>query len=67
MMYLQYQRIESVAGGITCTPREFVKAAHSKLSKVGKRAEHREARHLWLREGLKYLSDAKGFVRAYRL
>ena len=61
MMYAQYCRIESNAGGCTCTARQFVKAAHSMLLKRYRRSHaSRTSRHLWLRDGLKQLTEARG-------
>ncbi len=60
MMYAQYCRIESNAGGCTCTAREFVRAAHSCLLKRYRRDHtRRTSRHLWLRDGLKQLAEAR--------
>lgn len=63
MMFSQYCRIESNAGGVSCTVREFVRAAHSCLLKryrFGKGArETRTSRHLWLRDGLKQRLEAR--------
>jgi hypothetical protein len=35
MMFAQYCRIETRAGGVCCTPREFIKSAHKCLTKKG--------------------------------
>ncbi len=52
MMFAQYCRIETKAGGISATNRAFVRAAHSLLSNRGKSQQMRLMRHRWLREGL---------------
>ena len=57
MTYAQYLRIETKAGGVSATPRQFIKAAHSLLSDQGKSKDRREWRHQWLREGLAYLKN----------
>jgi hypothetical protein len=67
MMYSQYCRIESKAGGVTCTPRQFVRAAHSRITPAARRRAYRDARHAWLRDGLVHLQDAKALVRDFRL
>lgn len=59
MMFSQYCRIESAAGGVFCTEREFIREAHKLLSKTGKSHDQREARHAWLRDGLKMRLDAR--------
>jgi hypothetical protein len=55
----QYMRIETIAGGFQCSPRAFVKAAHTKLTKDGKSPHARELRHLWIRNGLARLVRRK--------
>ena len=56
MMFAQYCRIESLAGGVSCTPREFIKACHSVLQKRYRFGIHartvRTGRHAWIRSGL---------------
>lgn len=52
MMFAQYCRIESLAGGVWATKREMIRAAHMMLTPLGKSREQREARHAWLREML---------------
>jgi hypothetical protein len=64
-MYSQYCRIESAAGGVSCTPKEFIKAAHKCLKKSGRSRKQREARHTWLREGLALRIDARVTYRQY--
>ena len=59
MQFSQYCRIETAAGGVGCTPRQFIKAAHGLLSPKGKNRQSREARHAWLREGLAMLGGAR--------
>lgn len=59
MQYAQYKRIETKAGGISATNREFIKAAHSVLSKQGKSRNCRINRHEWLRDGLLLLTTSR--------
>jgi len=59
MMHSQYLRIQSKAGNVFCTPKEFIKAAHFVLNKKGKSSQMRKERHLWLRSGLKQMSEQK--------
>ncbi len=57
MQFGTYCRIEADAGGITCTDREFIKAAHGRLSTSGKSRTERTWRHLWLRDGVAKLNS----------
>ncbi len=54
MMYAQYCRLESKAGGVFATDRKFIRAC---LSVIRKRSRYsrksRTLRHKWIREGLK--------------
>ena len=52
MTFAQYLRIENDAGGVGCSDRQFIKAAHGLLSPDGRKRWLRDARHDWLREGL---------------
>lgn len=64
MMYAQYCRIESKAGGCGCTRRQFIRAALSKLKAKARRSRaQREARHLWLLEGLEYHRKSQQLYR----
>lgn len=54
MTFAQYLRIETIAGGVGCTDRAFIKALHSRLSDRGKTREHRDWRHTLIRAGLEY-------------
>ena len=58
MMFAQYCRIESLAGGVHASPREMIRAARTMLTPLGKSREQREARHQWLREMLDMHHDA---------
>ena len=58
MMFAQYCRIESRAGGVHASPRAMIRAARTMLTKRGKSREQREARHEWLREMLTMHHDA---------
>ena len=60
MMFAQYCRIESKAGGVSCTRREFIRAARTLLTPKGRTCRRtRDARHAWLREGLAMRADAR--------
>lgn len=52
MMFAQYCRIESRAGGCCSTSRAMIRAAHSMITSKGKSRECRESRHAWLRSML---------------
>ena len=52
MIHTQAMRIESLAGGVAATNRQFIRAAHTLLSTKGKSAAMRKQRHEWLRGGL---------------
>lgn len=62
MTFGQYCRTETAAGGVTCSNRDFIRAAHTLLSGEGKARAMRDARHVWLRDGLDRLESAR---RAY--
>lgn len=62
MTFAQYCRIETAAGGVHCTNREFIRAARALLSTDGKARAQRKARHMWIRDGLDQLESAR---RAY--
>lgn len=64
MTYPQYCRIETAAGGVTCTARQFIREARKVLSAQGKSREMRVPRHKWLRHGLYILKDARQVYRA---
>lgn len=63
MYHGQYQRIESKAGGVGCTARQFIRAAHSKLSPIGRSRAQRSERHEWLRHGLEQLTESRALYR----
>lgn len=64
MMYGQYCRIESRAGGVNATHRQFIRAALSCIKKPYRfRRASRNWRHQWLREGLEALSAASRSCR----
>jgi hypothetical protein len=67
MPYSQYCRIEQAAGGIGCTARAFVRAAHSKLKKHARGRLYRDQRHAWLRDGLRHLEEARHDARRMRI
>ena len=66
MNYAQYCRIESKAGGASCTVREFVRACHSVLSDAGKGRDKRDLRHEWIRAGLCQRQKARDLIARYR-
>jgi hypothetical protein len=60
MMYSQYLRIESLAGGVGCSNRAFIRAALSRLKKKARRKiSLRGARHAYLKAGLEYLAQSR--------
>ena len=60
MMYAQYCRLESKAGGVSCTPREFIRACLSVLKKKSRYSRtFRHQRHQWIRSGLAMRLDAR--------
>lgn len=60
MLYRQYCRIETRAGGVGCTDVEFIRAAHkSLLSQSRFHHLYRADRHAWLREGLALLEESR--------
>ena len=64
MTFGQYCRIETAAGGVTCSNRDFIRAAHTLLSGEGKSRARRGARHIWLRDGLDQLESSRRFYVA---
>lgn len=66
MPYAQYQRIETKAGGVHCSPRDFIRAAHTLLADSAKTAANRKARHEWLRTGLANLETERRLFAKYR-
>ena len=60
MPYSQYCRIESIAGGVFASDRDFVRAALS-LFRPEKRycRELREVRHEWLMDGLRMMQESR--------
>jgi len=65
MRYSTYLRIEKRAGGVYASRKQFIRATRKVLSKQGKTAEYRKARHDFIRQGLAYLDDALGVARKY--
>jgi len=59
MMFAQYCRIESRAGGVSATSREMIREAHKMLKKSGRGRAQRSARHVWLRDMLSMHHDAR--------
>jgi hypothetical protein len=58
MPYSQYLRLETIAGGVGCTNKQFIAACHSMLKNKYSRKE-RDARHAWMRDGLEYLNKSR--------
>lgn len=54
-----YERVETAAGGVTCTEREFIRQAVKLCSTVGRSRDMRLTRHNWIRSGLMTLRKAK--------
>ena len=67
MPYAQYLRVESAAGGIGCTYKEFVRACHSMLAPNARGFDKRELRHAWIRDGLRKLREARALIRDVNL
>lgn len=65
MIYSQYLRIESKAGGVFATRREIIRAARTMLSDYGKSRQARCNRHEWVREALEYHRQAIIVYRRY--
>jgi len=60
MIHSQYLRIETMAGGCTCSAREFIRAARTRLKPEYRIARKtREARQAWIRSGLDQLKESK--------
>ena len=59
MLYSQYERIESIAGGVGASNRQFVRACHTRLNKLAKTRKMRSERHDWIRGGLAHFADAQ--------
>ena len=60
MMFAQYCRIESRAGGCNASNREMIRAALSMIQKKHRFARaSRSSRHAWLREMLSIHRDAQ--------
>ena len=59
MLPAQYCRIETAAGGVGCTHREFIRACHGVLSTKGKSRGSRTWRHEWIREGFTHLENSR--------
>ena len=59
MMFGQYCRIETKAGGVSASGRDMIRAARTMLAPSGKLRAQREARHQWLREMLVMHDDAR--------
>lgn len=64
MLYSQYCRIESRAGGCSASPRAMIRAARTLLAASGKSREQRNLRHKWLREMLAKHAEARALYRA---
>ena len=59
MMYAQYCRLETKAGGVFATDREFIRACRSSIKRNyrGNRTQ-RKIRHKWIRSGLELKKKA---------
>lgn len=52
MTHAQFMRIETRAGGVAASNRQFIRAAHTLLSSDGRSAKQRDARKAWIKEGI---------------
>jgi len=59
MLYSQYLRVQTRAGGIAASNRELIKALYSILAPGARSFKHREARHSIIRQALEYHRAAK--------
>lgn len=65
MMFGQYCRIETRAGGVFTSNRQFIRSALAMLRPRSRfNREYRTARHQWLREGLAILANSRTEYRA---
>jgi len=64
MTFKQYCKIEINAGGVTCSNRKFIKAC---VEYILPQARHhhlyRDARHQFIRDGLRYRDKAQRIYR----
>jgi hypothetical protein len=58
MLYSQYLRLETIAGGVGCTDKQFIAACQTFLKNKYSR-EERNDRHAWIRDGLAYLNKSR--------
>jgi len=63
MSYAQYLRIETSAGGVTASPRAFIRACRCRLSATGRGRGCREQRHRWMRDGLRRLTSERSYFQ----
>lgn len=63
MMYAQFLRIETHAGGAASSNRSFIRSARALLSVRGRSRAQRPARHAWVREGLALRNTVAEFSR----
>ena len=56
MPYAQYLRIETYAGGVGCTNKQFIKACLRLINNKHSRQE-RDIRHAWDKGWLRYLKQ----------
>ena len=65
MIYSQYLRLETKAGGAACTDKQFIKACHTVLSDHGKSYKERMDRHNWIKQGLSLLNQVRKNLTAH--
>ena len=65
MIYSQYLRIESRAGGVFATRRDIIRAARTMLSDYGKSRQARCNRQEWIRDALEYHRQAIHMYNLY--
>lgn len=57
--FSQYCRIETAAGGVFCSDREFIKAARALFHDGAMHHEWRARRHAFLRRGIAMLHESR--------
>lgn len=63
--YAQYLRIERLAGGVTATRAQIVRASHKLLGKRGRSSGLRKWRHAWINRVLVHHTDSRKIYREY--
>ena len=63
MMSSRYLRIETKAGGVMCTDREFIKACRSMFNAYGLSHWCRDSRHEFIRDAMGTRNAVRKFLR----